>query len=317
MKCEEKEMLVKDLISFSDKGILEEYKVKASPIWTEAKKESYLLNLQCSRSTTKGFEFYLYLTKSGIYQIVDGKQRIKIILEQYRYFKGDSTKQKRIEEVKIKIILITEANKEEITNYYEEINNIKLSEPEKRLRNCLPKVKKTVDGLLKEDFFKNCQIQGNKEQCADRDCVEILAAFCNGDGFLNSDEKTLPSSLKKYVKTLSYENYINDFGQARLTLRFMHRVFANTNYVCRPIDFCYMAIIYRICYNAEFNNFVKTNNDYSLIYGEYIKFLNGLDPCIALNPLAKENLEVTIDRLTLMLSHLHGDEYEIIPIESE
>jgi hypothetical protein len=283
-KCKSTIMTVKEIVDLAESDKLVGYPSEENIRWdNEDRKdfEDFLLE-------GKGFalSFFLILTAEGIYEVFDGKQRISILFHLLE--KCDKQETEMIEKMECKVKVLINNSPKELINLRKKYH---VNETFAR-RNLLTLEKhETVIKLLKHEFFKNCLIQGDKIRMADVDCVEVLLAFCYNDFQSKAEVRTLPSNLKKFVAEKPPYNEKKGYGKdPNETLDLMNHIFSNTNYLCRAVDFCYMAVL-NLCLDLCKRFRETTEEDYKTLYEEYDHMMSELTPCVTLNPLAAENLE--------------------------
>jgi hypothetical protein len=302
-------MTLKELISLDKEGKLIPYPARDKAVWTDEMDNDFLDTFKHSDLT--GDFFILNLTQEGIYQILDGKHRISLLLEFGKLLDAAEldTYIKRLNFSIQKNMTINGIN-----NYFMYKNNLPLTEAECRKGYIIQENRDLLEKLVSHDFFKNCKYQGCSNDMSDWDCMEILIAFLRCD-FTDADKATLPSSLEKYnAMKVPYEQYI--INKPFSILSFMEIVFKGKDYVCRAIDFCCMAILLNKYETADideddvnFNEDYFTESQFQTLYEEYVKMWNKLEPCVTLNPLANENLGKITNYIGLILDKVwHGED---------
>jgi hypothetical protein len=186
----------------------------------------------------------------------------------------------------------------EVDKVYLETNSM-LKANERRYELLIEKNKQLLEQLLAHDFFKICQTQGDSTGRANRDCLEILLAFLHSH-FINAEKATLPSSLEKFASMKIPYNMVV-FNMAFFTLSFMVKIFKGRSYVCKAIDFICMSII--VSHDKSFNDEMDnlSERETQVLFDEYVKMWNELDPSVTLSPLVKENLDIILSYIGLIV----------------
>jgi hypothetical protein len=197
MKAADIKITIKELVTLSKEDKLELFNYGLEKNWSDAKKESFLNGLKTNDITMYSY-FTWHLNSDGIYQIINGRVRIPLILEYVKTL--DPEEYQEFENRSLNVYLITGATNRELKEEVKASTGVPLNEPEYRKGDLHPEKMKLVEKLLGHSFFQNCLIQGNKNRYADRDCAELLLAFCYCDEFNDADKATLPSRLREFVK---------------------------------------------------------------------------------------------------------------------
>jgi hypothetical protein len=306
MKYQRETKTMRELMDLYDADKLIDYPYSDGE-WSDEGKKNYL-------ELIKNGMYYppsliVYQNTDNIFEIVDERHKWPLVLS---YFKSIPEKETiKLDEIDIIVNIITEAKHEEILNMiWKSSRRIPLNEPEKRRGILNSNKREMLKKLQEHSFFKECLIQGETIRQADRDCLEILLAFLwciEEENYNKVDKETLPSNLKKIAKEEPDEP--GDYDKAWTILDFMTYIFSGTKYTCRAIDFCYMAILYK--YFIEYYDIEAFNTRlFNIIFSKYIKLISQLDPCITLNPLAKENMEILMVGLSNMMLDIHMEKEE-------
>jgi hypothetical protein len=300
-------MTLKELVTLEKEGKLVAYPGKYKPaVWNAKKDEKYIEDFKGPYSP---ISFIFYLTQDGVYQIIDGKHRISLLLEFGKSL--EITELESYDYRPLSIELYQNLSIEDLKDIYFEVQ----SEPSEKsvLHRYVCRIKENEDSLerlLAHDFFKNCHYLGDGIELADWDCMEILLAFIWCD-FTDADKATLPSSLKKFVDMkIPYGKEISD--SAFKTLSLMDRVFKGKEYTCRAIDFCCMAYFARLAEKNLDENKEFSESEIQVLFDEYVKMWGELEPCVILNPLAQENLEIISSYLRLVFERVQDGECSIL-----
>jgi hypothetical protein len=301
------DMTIKELVTLDKEGKLVPYPGKyPTAIWDDESDKIFINNFINSKPL--GHSLHLNLTQEGVYQIVDGKHRISLLLEF-----GKSLDVSELETYKepVNIILYPNWSLTDLQDIYLQAHSrIPLKRAQLRSRDLIKENFDLLEELLTHDFFKNCYNQEENTKLAAWECMEILLAYIQHD-FTNTDKVTLPSSLEKFTtKKMPYNKMAVDVSF--LTLSLMEKVFKGKNYVCRAIDYICMAMIVLLD-KAKFqgrNDLSESENQ--LLFEEYIKMWNDIEPCITLNPLAKENIDMLTNYMGLIIDKVRDKENSIL-----
>jgi hypothetical protein len=290
------ETTLMDIVTWDKEGQLEPYSGKPNAVWNKKQDEEYMKYFKEAKHFRQWF--YFHQTQEGIFQILDGKHRISLLLEF-----GKSLGVSELESFnnrKLYFSLLVDWPIEEIETEYFQMNLPKYINVTKiRNRQIVKRNRDLLEKLVAHDFFENCHYLGSRKDKADWEYIEILLAFI-GATPSNTEQLILPSSLKNFVATrLPYKKVIADKAFSILT--FMESVFKGKDYVCRAIDFCCMAVFF--LYDNKFypDKGKFTESEIQMIYDEYVKMWTKLDPCVILSPLASENLEHIVYYIELIL----------------
>jgi hypothetical protein len=114
-------MTGKEIAALANEGKLIEYQCGPRKVWKKGKKKWYLEKLT-DPDNLFCYSLVLYLNPNGIYEIIDGMQRISILLD---YLKNARVEElKRVEDKKLVVEIITEATADELKNTRRIINTL-------------------------------------------------------------------------------------------------------------------------------------------------------------------------------------------------
>jgi hypothetical protein len=297
---------LKELVTLDKEGKLEPYSGKLNAVWSKKKDKEYMKYFKESEHFRQ--RFYFHLTQEGIYQILDGKHRISLLLEF-----GKSLVVSELESFNKRIIAINVIEDWPIDEAETADFQMKLPKYIKaaKMRNwgIIKENRDLLEKLVAHDYFKNCHYLGGRKDKADWDYIEILLSFLRFQP-IDAEKATLPSSLYKFVTMkIPYKSKIADIAFPILT--FMESVFKGKDYVCRSIDFCCMAVFY--IYDNQFypDKEKFSESEIQTIYDEYVKMWNELEPCVILSPLARENLLKILYYIGLILDMVRCGKHDI------
>jgi Zn finger protein HypA/HybF involved in hydrogenase expression len=306
MKGNNTTMTVKEIVDLADHDQLVGYPSDENVSWDKKRSkefQKYLLD-----GYGFGLSFIFIHRPAGIYEVFDGKQRVSLLFQLLE--KCNKQETVRIEKMECRVDILTDASIEELRALRKTLNmRASLNEPEGRKGAATSEKNEAVNKMLEHDFFKNCLIQGDKNDLADRDCVEILLAFCYDNFQDNADNRTLPSNLELFVAEKPPYDKESSYGKDPiLTLDLMNHIFSNTDFICRAVDFCYMAVL-NLCLDLGNRFREKNEDDYKTLYDEYVLMWSNLSPCVTLNPLAGGNMEKVQSYFKDMVLRIFDPEY--------
>jgi DNA-directed RNA polymerase subunit RPC12/RpoP len=281
-------MTVKEIVDLAKNDKLVGYPDENNIRWGEEHRadfREFLLN-----GSDFGLFFQFIQRPGGIYEVFDGKQRISLLLQLLE--KCDKQESEKIEKLACKIFILTDAAIAELKELEKkEKMKLCLNEPEEREGVLTLEKRGFIKNMVEHDFFKNCLILGNNNNLADRDFAMILLAFCCANLPQEPDIKTLPCNLLKFASEDILDDMEYDFYNLSMNvLDLMNHMFSNTNFICRAVDFCYIAALYLWFEHGLTYRKIK-EEDYKTLYEEYVHMWSKLAPCVTLNPLARESLE--------------------------
>jgi hypothetical protein len=303
-------LTLKKLVTLDKEGKLIAFPIKPdsrykAAVWNERRDKNYINSFK--DSSLWGIPFIINRTKEGVYWIIDGLHRISLLLEF-----GKSLGSVELESYYNKPICFTLFQNYSYGECIEVFIYAHSKEQEKTVESrnecIIDENRELIEKLLTHDFFKNCHILGNLSENVDWSCVEILLAFLQCDNsFKDGYTATLPSSLKKFLSLkIPYDKKTADLAISTLTL--MDRVFKGKDYLCRAVDFCYMALFIKyveLPYDMTYENF--TDFEYKAFFYEYDTLWYELEPNISLNSLAEDNLHKVLTYFGFFLPGIRKD----------
>jgi hypothetical protein len=294
-------MTLKELVALDKEGRLVPYPGKYKSVRDGKWDEKYMKAFNGSEFL--GDLFIFNLTQEGVYQIVEGKHRISLLLKFLKSLGGSESESFNNRELGIEVF--KNFSIDDLDKIYLQANTMPLLKAtQRRYWYIIQENRDLLEKLTAHDFFKNCYNLGYDTDMADWDCMEILLAFLQS-GLVDADKATLPSSLEEFAaKKIPYDKDISD--TAFSILSFMERVFGGQQYTCRAIDFCLMAIIVidDKKYYPDKEEF--TEGELQALYNEYLRMSYELEPCVILSPLAEENLEEISECLGLIIEKVRN-----------
>ena len=300
MKEEPSTMMLSELLTLFDEGKLVEYDGRIKSVWTDTEKANYLSKLVKSASSI-GDTIVFYISPNSSYVVIDGRQRVQLIIDFMKSTTWDDLKDndwfEKNKYVYICTQLLSDVPDDILCHIDHEVSH-SITESEIRQYVVCPEKKQLVDRLLKHRVFAGSHFvdpfvfPGSKNPYCLRDYAEILLAFCCCKEFKGADKATLPSGLLNFVKeNLSPEEGEDACYFAEKTMDLLYYLLADEQYILRAKDFCYMAIFYSCILKANHDEFKIDYRRFGIeLSFRYLRIEKELEPCITLSPLADENI---------------------------